>query len=412
MKTIIEEFSIALDDTLIEEFRDTVNEQEFAYNYYHNKDGKNLFNLICSCMDWISVSVRYIKNFPELSDDIDVKSMQVYSLISSIDIMTASIEQLHKAITSDPKSKRWTFKGSSLVFKDKAKHLSHNDDDGYFKEIRSIFGAHPTNLSQNQHDKSDRRFASWPHYHPFNGNDFTVSLYSNIPDEDDVIFGIKINELLQYAKVRYEHLTVLADTILSIRQSYFDELRQKIIPATNNVYDELQLLLVEVGNRQDNDYYRLLVGELINLFDGRINEPHLQQEMKTFKDRLHPIICEIRTNLQEMKLDDLTTDDGVLVSSLPDHSLNYELSKMFSWLHSGRGDPLSGFYFKQLNKYTEGRYNFNFEDNADTTLLKLRMMLFRYHSPRIPSAPVERVHNPELDEMLKGYLDNLLGKNN
>ena len=56
MEKIIKKFGNELDYSLIEDFRDVVNEGEFAYHYFINKDGKNQFSPMCSCMDWISVS--------------------------------------------------------------------------------------------------------------------------------------------------------------------------------------------------------------------------------------------------------------------------------------------------------------------------------------------------------------------
>ena len=68
MDKIIKKFRAELDFALIDDFRDVVNEGEFAYHYFVNKDGKNQFSPMCSCMDWISVSIRYIKNFPDFSE--------------------------------------------------------------------------------------------------------------------------------------------------------------------------------------------------------------------------------------------------------------------------------------------------------------------------------------------------------
>ncbi|MCV5632545.1 hypothetical protein OFN23_30820, partial [Escherichia coli] len=89
---------------------------------------------------------------------------------------------------------------SANVFKNKTPFLSHEDDDAYFKSIRAIFGAHPTNLKNSD---GERLFASWPHFHAFNGNDFTISLYNNRPGKDDVIFGIRFDELITYIENRY-----------------------------------------------------------------------------------------------------------------------------------------------------------------------------------------------------------------
>jgi hypothetical protein len=48
--------SINLDPELIDDFRDSVNEQPIFREMFKNIDGKNKWNIICSAMDWISVS--------------------------------------------------------------------------------------------------------------------------------------------------------------------------------------------------------------------------------------------------------------------------------------------------------------------------------------------------------------------
>lgn len=51
MKMTKADFGVTIDDTLITDFRDVVNEGEFAYSYFINRNGKNQFSPICSCMD-------------------------------------------------------------------------------------------------------------------------------------------------------------------------------------------------------------------------------------------------------------------------------------------------------------------------------------------------------------------------
>ncbi|MEH5098386.1 hypothetical protein PO486_10895 [Atlantibacter hermannii] len=379
MKITKADFGVTIDDSLITDFRDVVNEGEFAYSYFIHRNGKNQFSPICSCMDWISVSVRYLMNFPELSENIDIKAMQVYSLISSIDIAVEALQQLHRIIESDHKLERWPFKKSANVFKNKTPYLSHEDDDAYFKSIRAIFGAHPTNL---QNSEGERLFASWPHFHAFNGNDFTISLYNNTPGTDDVIFGIKFDELITYIEDRYKYLTSLKDSVISIRIKHYGILAKQIIPSTDNIHAELRLLLSEIEARGNNDYYRMEVEELINLFEGNVKEAHLKGEVDVFLSKLHPIAGEIRDNLQEMNIEDLATTHGVMISTLPENALPYVLQKMFTWLHSGRYDPMGDYYLDTLNEYSGGWYNFCSEDDGSTTLLKLRMMLYRYHQQK------------------------------
>lgn len=86
-----------LDDKKITAFRDLVNDNNrFVLKAYANKQGKNQWNLICSSMDWISVAVRNLHSFPALDSNIDIRVMQIYSLISSIDIVNEAVMQLHR----------------------------------------------------------------------------------------------------------------------------------------------------------------------------------------------------------------------------------------------------------------------------------------------------------------------------
>ena len=85
------------DDKKIEDFRDFINSNsKFVQKRYENNNNKNQWNIICSCMDWISVSVRYLQKLSISDESIDVRVMQVFSLISSVDIVFESITQLHR----------------------------------------------------------------------------------------------------------------------------------------------------------------------------------------------------------------------------------------------------------------------------------------------------------------------------
>ncbi len=86
-----------IDIELITKFRDKVNSNSsFVFQKYKNLNEKNQWNIICSCMDWISVAVRNINNMKNDNSNIDVLSMQTYLYISSIDIIFEAIKQLHR----------------------------------------------------------------------------------------------------------------------------------------------------------------------------------------------------------------------------------------------------------------------------------------------------------------------------
>jgi len=88
-----------IDPKIIRRFRNKVNDNSyFTLHKYKDRNGKNHWNLICACMDWIDLSVDYLLNNKLENQNINVMSMQVYTYISSIDIIWQSIQQLHRAI--------------------------------------------------------------------------------------------------------------------------------------------------------------------------------------------------------------------------------------------------------------------------------------------------------------------------
>ena len=208
-------------DNKIREFRDLVNSNSsFVYQIYKDKGGKNLFNLVCSCMDWITVSVRHLDNAPEFDKNIDTKAMQVYSLISSIDLINESIKQLHRVFINH---NNVPFSGEKKYFDNRL--FPNEDDNSYFKTIRACFGAHPVELNQSD----TKRFASWPFDSHFNSGDLTVHLYSRDLNEDDLALHLNINELLEFLTARYNYLDVIANNIESLFIKYQKNLSKQPI---------------------------------------------------------------------------------------------------------------------------------------------------------------------------------------
>ncbi|MGL1193665.1 hypothetical protein ACSTLL_17820 [Vibrio parahaemolyticus] len=125
-----------IDDKKITAFRQLVNDNNrFVLKAYANKQGKNQWNLICSSMDWISVAIRNLHSFPALDSNIDVRVMQIYSLISSIDIVNEAVMQLHRVFFGNS-TKLMPFKGEKSIFRER---IFDKDDSDYFKEIREWF---------------------------------------------------------------------------------------------------------------------------------------------------------------------------------------------------------------------------------------------------------------------------------
>ncbi|PWV95291.1 hypothetical protein DFQ01_1283 [Paenibacillus cellulosilyticus] len=86
-----------LDSSLLEKFKQTVSDHDdFLINTYSNYNGKNLWNLICSAKDWLSVSVRGLPYIDLDHSHDDVRSLNVMQLLTTYDIVLQAIEQLHR----------------------------------------------------------------------------------------------------------------------------------------------------------------------------------------------------------------------------------------------------------------------------------------------------------------------------
>ena len=190
-----------LDKVLKDEFRELVNKEFFVLHVYVNEDEKNKWNCICSAMDWIDVSVDFINSpdsFQRNKLNINIDCMYFYTLISSIDILWEAIQQLNRVFF---KNNQIPFKGERSCFMNRA---FNEDDNKYFKTIRSCFGAHPINLDDPNmtNNKKLKRYASWPYSGIAAQSDYEVRLYSNQLNEGDIIFGVNVNEIINFPKQR------------------------------------------------------------------------------------------------------------------------------------------------------------------------------------------------------------------
>ncbi|MEL0636273.1 hypothetical protein V6259_05755 [Marinomonas sp. TI.3.20] len=354
-------------DEKISDFRDLVNSNsKFVYQIYKDKGGKNLFHLVCSCMDWISVSVRHLDNAPKFDSNIDVKCMQIYSLISSIDLISASVTQLHRVFVNE---KTVPFKGEKKCFHNRL--IEREDDNTYFKTLRACFGAHPVELNQS----NSKRFASWPFKSYLNNADLTVHLYSREIGEEDLTLDLYISELLKFLTTRYDYLEVIAEKIQSLFKEYQTNFSKQSIETKSDPLEQLYVLKIESEKRLDNDYYNGEIDDLIMIFQANVTDAALELLADTYKESLLPTIEEIKANLQSMNIVDLETDSDVNNSSDLGRELSYELPKLYTWIYTGRYDPLLDYYFERFNAVTKGKFKFSENDERNLTLLKVNLML-------------------------------------
>lgn len=368
---------IEVNDQKIMDFRKLVNSNNnFVLHTCLNKEGKNQWNLICSSMDWISVAIRNLQNFTELDSNIDVRVMQIYSLISSIDIVHEAITQLHRVFFG---CKSRPFNGEKSIFNQR---LFDEDDNRYFKEIRACFGAHPVNLNG---ENKEKRFASWP-YEGLNKDesDLQVLLYSNNPRKTDIILNLKVEELMTFLTSRYNYLDNISEEILRQYNVRKKELISTPIEQDTNSQKFVDILLKENNLRFNNSYYQSTLEEIALLLRTQLAEESLQEECRAFHSSLDPLIFEIYNNLQKMDLVDLEYYKRLNPTSELSTTLSYEMSKIYPCLleNCDTRDPLFNFCLKRINEKSNNKYSLNQSDTNAQLLLKIKLVLLNSSEPR------------------------------
>lgn len=93
-----------LDPKIIHDFRKKVNENnDFIRLYFedykakNNIEGKDIWSKICSCMDWLTVSVEGIEK-PEKSSNMNISSLKFTHFLVTIDMVVEAVNHLWLAI--------------------------------------------------------------------------------------------------------------------------------------------------------------------------------------------------------------------------------------------------------------------------------------------------------------------------
>lgn len=358
-----------ISDEKIKWFRDVFNQKSFGYWKYSSFGGKNLFNPICSCMDWISVAIRSISGRTVYSDDIDVRVMEVFSLISSIDIVAESVKTLDTIIFGKM-NRESPFKGEKRIFTNN----NFSDDDEFFTQLRARFGAHPVNLKNDRHE---RLYASWPYESPLDGSDLEVLLYSNLPDKEPIKFGLKISELTEYLITRYDHLTILGNEVINQLNQTVKDFSEILIARDDNPLKQINILATEAKERMNNDF---LVGELYELselFTASLKDTPLANLEIDFKHELRPYIDELYDHLQRMDLDNPVSHPACYSLNLLQTIDDYTVGKYIVSLSDRFDDPLIDYYISVLNKLGEGEIIFDQNDPSSVSRLKLYLLNYK-----------------------------------
>ncbi|MDR6717390.1 hypothetical protein [Paenibacillus sp. 2003] len=321
-----------LDSSLLEKFKQAVSDHDdFLINTYSNYNGKNLWSLICSAKDWLSVSVNGLPYIDLTHSHDDVRSLNVLQLITTYDIVLQSIEQLHRVFEMEyPLKKDYSVFNAAVP------------DDAYFAQIRACFGAHPVDLRSADGTKSTNKyFASWSSdISNFGDNgDYSVYLYSNNPDVVQPIrFSMSFAKIHEYTVKRYSLLSSMINVIEKKDGMFIEEQRQQEIRRRSDIVEQLQILLKENSTRiREGDGYHYDIQTLIELFTAPQDFPEQErQKVAQYLKSLHVLVDELYEAFQSMTYSEDGMAHGHLLHSRSPkfNGLHYDLEKVFEYLNN------------------------------------------------------------------------------
>ena len=357
---------------LILDFRDFVNSNDWTLFRYKDIDNRNKWNCICSAMDWIEVAAQYLESH-SLSELKEYDSIDFYAIVSCIDIIVEAIEQLNRVINP---TKKQIFEKDRDCFPD---NRFHQCDKEYFKNIRAWFGAHPVNLDEptNPNNNTIRRFASWSKKGVKPGT-FSIVLYSNQLKDNVIIEEIAFSQLSSFAEKYYQNLHELKSSLKKQYTDFCAKMKKKKIHLDGDPVQKLSILQEESKKRLDNSYYSNQIDEMIRIFSTTISCTDIDLLVENYRNHLLPIIDEIRNNLQNMTLEELSIDVCTVykdIKCLP-MGWDYYVNKL-SDARLGGGYP-AVVWSDRIRDIFSGRFVQEYESFQELYLL-VRAALFEMH---------------------------------
>lgn len=362
-----------LDDRLINEFRTYVNlHSEMFVVEYKNVKGKNLWNCICSCMDWIDIAVEFLRTFRRSSELSHQMSMNIYSFISAVDIIVEAIQQLDRAVNMN-EGEGWkkSFKGQREMFPDSP----YKDDDLHFKEIRAAFGAHPTSLRSNS--SRDRHFASWSTNRTHGNYDYSVRIYDLDASKTDYSeFGFRFDSIVNYVKSRYSYLKILHHKLEERRESFISEFAEVPIERCQNTIMQMEIIQKEIENRRAGSYYAGLAEEIIRLLNAypRVQSIENRKIGLAYLKEVMLAIEELYNNLQNMKLETFLSED--ILNPRYSSKYQYDIAKVYNYISDPNSNGVYDYHLNMVQEYLQGYVTFDQPSDYDQVFLLLKAGLY------------------------------------
>ena len=244
------------------------------------------WSVICSVNHWFGIVEKYLDSEHILDKESqDYNWGSVYLFLSSVDIVIEGINDINKIVKNNERAR--LFFGDNEIFKDTQK-----DDWEYFKNIRAIFGAHPTQLKDNK----EYIVATYPT--PYNsrndillgktrGWDYYTLLWSK--EKSDVLeqleFGFKFEDVERYLDKCINYLDIIYENIIKMIERYKEDISKEKIIKMDNPIEQLNILLLE-DKKRFNGRYSCEINSIKTLVETKITDNKNEKEYKKYREIL------------------------------------------------------------------------------------------------------------------------------
>lgn len=347
-----------LDPELIHNFRNKVHDyNDFTriffvdYKTSNDIDGKDIWSKICSCMDWLTVSVEGIEKPEKKLNNMNIASLKFTHFLVTIDMIVEAVNHLWLAIGQVNKVTQPFLKDRS-VFKGREFDRDYTDEE-YFKEIRSWFGVHAVNgniVELKGYEKGVRFFSSWSSSNRFfNEDEYYIKLYSNNSKAEEKYGGVKkvtVGQLMNFVVMRYNTLPLLMGEIDRLYLEEKKRLQNTPIQLNQETSElnQLEQLLQQAKERKlTAEYYEYEIEKYIGFLSCNLDEFEELDRLliEEYLSDLKMIIPAYYKSIQEVDDSNDEVFNLLRMRSKTGTDHHYNFSKVFDLINEG-GNYFSG----------------------------------------------------------------------
>jgi len=303
-----QKFKIDLNMSIIRNLRNAINEEQHI-SICKKFKRKNVeycsWDLVCATMDRIEDTVEYLNSLELNTGRCQRNAFDFIEFVNNAMIINDCISDLAKAyeVPFEQENK------STEIFNKTGKNGKGTDLD-FFKYIRSLSSGHPSDTSHYKEIYQDADFECSPFLTWNNGlfgkeYDIHIRVYTNEKDKLGKNIEIKIDEIFEFIKYRYNLINKIIENIKCYQKNVIESYKNTLLQNEENFenyIEYLQYLKKEEEERLGKNNIHLLE-YAINVFNLKLSNNNNELVFEKYKNALKHAIKFTHNEIQNMTRD-------------------------------------------------------------------------------------------------------------